>query len=911
MNDAPIQADPSAIRDHLGIFARLAGDTPCRLVLGGFGQNIDTGAKLDPIAQSFVPADADKMVERVAAINTEPHRNIYMSTAIFRPDLEAGKKGGEADVLGVLAIVQDFDANEMGDAAKEWPIRCPEGATMVLQTSSLPKPSFQVFFIFKQPVSLERAKAMATALDAKTGADSCSKDMSHVWRIAGTHNKPKPSKIAEGRPREPQAVHICVPYHESRLWEPDDLERAIGRCSDFAPVATKKSTKPKVDDEDVVNIERAKTLVGKIKPEHLTAKGVDAATIKLAHDGTSDKPYPSKSEAQWRVSTNFERAKLDRDAHAAILMDPAWWVHQTIDEHGGWRYAVKQVRDAIAEVGDLPEVQLPGGERSHVDCARELGPILRAGGVYNRGGIPAIIDASGSVSAIKGARAISLLERHSRFFIIQAAVSAKPAVKSQKDETGQVVVRAKPAVDAKPAEKVYMNALDRKTADALIATDELINALPPINVVTRCPILLDRDGVLVAVTEYDEPTGIFVNGGEAPPNVPFDEAAKIIASRDEGLLCDFDFHSDEDFAKAVVTLLSPALNLGGMLTGVGTKDRVPMPMLLKDESQAGGGYFVKTLCAIYNEEAPEFVTQRGEGGVGSDRETFETALTRGRPFVCFDNWKGMLAIQSAESAMTEDRVPCRVPGVASVNIDPRRIYFVMTSNGATFTVDMANRAYPIQMKKRPDKLADGTPLPWRTWDGRYLLEHVRANQPFILGCVWSIVRRWYELGKPTYTGPKRHDFDGWERAIVYIATNMLGLSDPLASNRELQRSLSSSSETWVRSAALAVRDANLLGKGLDASAIYQACIDGEVPVPGSRGPEDGHIAVGRKLGPAFRKAEEREEPDGTKVRKIDIGGFEITRLEREEEGHNRRCYFFEEKGAGEKLDDYGKAGLFA
>jgi hypothetical protein len=90
------------------------------------------------------------------------------------------------------------------------------------------------------------------------------------------------------------------------------------------------------------------------------------------------------------------------------------------------------------------------------------------------------------------------------------------------------------------------------------------------------------------------------------------------------------------------------------------------------------------------------------------------------------------------------------------------------------------------------------------------------------------------------------------------------------------------------------------------------CDDHEIAVPGSRSAEDGHISVGRTLGPAFRKAAEVEKGDGLKVRSITIGGFEITRLERQDEhGNARRCYVFHEKGTAEMLAELGKEGLFA
>jgi hypothetical protein len=163
-----------------------------------------------------------------------------------------------------------------------------------------------------------------------------------------------------------------------------------------------------------------------------------------------------------------------------------------------------------------------------------------------------------------------------------------------------------------------------------------------------------------------------------------------------GLLCDYQFAENGDYTRLFAAFITPALNISGML-GSG---RVPMLVMEADDSQAGKGLAARCIAILYGSK-PESVNQKS-GGVGSLRESMDDAIIRGRPFINIDNVRGRLDIPAFESTLTEPSIQCRVPYKGSVTVDPRGITFMMTSNNAELTPDLANRCNIFRIRKQPE-----------------------------------------------------------------------------------------------------------------------------------------------------------------------------------------------------------------
>jgi len=180
---------------------------PGKVIVAGFGENPDeintrTGKPGHPLPPKVIQTaigDAKGMLTELAQFVKQPHRNIYMPLAVFRPDLPMGAKGHEEDIVACLGVVADFDDE---DAAR-WAERLPLPPNFVLETSS---GRFQAFYLFDKPELPDVVKPVAERLKAFARCDHGTSDMSHVWRIAGALNWPNGKKVAEGRPRHPQLV---------------------------------------------------------------------------------------------------------------------------------------------------------------------------------------------------------------------------------------------------------------------------------------------------------------------------------------------------------------------------------------------------------------------------------------------------------------------------------------------------------------------------------------------------------------------------------------------------------------------------------------------------------------------------------------------------------------------------------
>ena len=159
-----------------------------------------TGAKMQTF--DFKIGDVDAMHDFIMGKERHPWLNIYMPLVVFRPNLDVRRsKGSEADVVKVLGLVIDHDADKGEKADPVLP------ADLVLQTSAL---NTQHFYLFDAALDPAVAKEIAAHLIAASGGDRTAKDISHIWRVPGTLNWPDAKKAAR-RGLDPQPVRIVSP----------------------------------------------------------------------------------------------------------------------------------------------------------------------------------------------------------------------------------------------------------------------------------------------------------------------------------------------------------------------------------------------------------------------------------------------------------------------------------------------------------------------------------------------------------------------------------------------------------------------------------------------------------------------------------------------------------------------------
>ena len=410
-------------------------------------------------------------------------------------------------------------------------------------------------------------------------------------------------------------------------------------------------------------------------------------------------------------------------------------------------------------------------------------------------------------------------------------------------------------------EKEYVLKSSKMSIDdarSLLESKEAIKYLHPINGIINCPILInDGDNIRVIKPGYDELSGLLITGGAIPEDVELHTAVESLKK----IYSEYDFQTPSDKSRALAAFITPALKIGGFLKG-----NIPSEVGEADLSQSGKTYRLKLVAAIYN-ELPNIIAKQ-EGGVGSIDEKFSACLEKGRPFIIFDNLRGRFNSQFLEAFLTaESNFTVRIPHKGNLEIDPSRFFVYMSSNGLQTTIDLANRCSFVRIKKKPESYNF---TPYKEGD---LLEHVRANQQFYLGCVFSIIKEWHRSGMPKTNGTS-HDFRDWAQSLDWIVRNILNEASLLSGHREAQVRVSHLGLNFLRQICIAVENIPTLEKLLSTNEIFNLCQDESIDVPGlSESNQDNSTVGGQRIGlllkPVFKDKNE-----------VNIDNFVITKTEK-------------------------------
>ncbi|HWA98631.1 MAG TPA: bifunctional DNA primase/polymerase, partial [Pirellulales bacterium] len=379
-------------------------------------------------------------------------------------------------------------------------------------------------------------------------------------------------------------------------------------------------------------VDRARKYIGKMPPGISGQGGHDAtlaAACELFRFGLTDSEaaavldeFNQRCEPQW--SDKELAHKLD-DAREKVTAAGEFG-----SRLGGTKRTPKRSRnepgssckrdDIDVSRLNFPEVPLPSSETTIRESAEALAKLLaETGRFFTRGSVPMRMtkddDGQPILEPIRPAALCSDLESVARL------------VKAVKSDDGFELVPAN---------------CSESNARLILGADVFRAALPPINIVSRCPVLLQRGDQLVAVVGYDRESGVFASGS-VDQDISFDLARQMFCD----LFLDSSFTTPGDRARALAAVITPAMVAGNLLRG-----RAPIDLGEADQSQAGKGFRNKLTAAIYG-CTPRMITQRS-GGVGSLNETFDKALIGGAFIIAFDNLRGRLDLPSLESFLTED-----------------------------------------------------------------------------------------------------------------------------------------------------------------------------------------------------------------------------------------------------------------
>ena len=386
--------------------------------------------------------------------------------------------------------------------------------------------------------------------------------------------------------------------------------------------------------------------------------------------------------------------------------------------------------------------------------------------------------------------------------------------------------------------------INEATATKYLYSEACRTCLPPLNGIIHCALMIERDNQLHRLTHgYDDTTGLFVTSRQQPEVVTLEQAVEFLT----GMLDEFDFVTPGDRSRAIASLLTPALKLGGFIKG-----RVPVDVAEANVSQSGKTYRQRMVGALYNQKLGVVVQKAG--GAGSMEETFNDLLIKGRVFIQFDNVKGKLNSPFLESYMTaEDSFSARIPYAAPVQIDPSKFIVFISSNGFEATKDLANRASIIRIRRRDN-------YQFRTHNGKDVLQLLFELHPLFIGCVFAVVEEWHRRGK-LRTNELRHDLREWCQSLDWIVQNIFHAAPLMDGHQEAKERATSPQLTWLREVAIKLNEQHKLNRTITASAIADLCLEEHIELPGlpaeKQTREEGLKQVGRIMSRLF--GEDRNE----------------------------------------------------
>jgi hypothetical protein len=383
-------------------------------------------------------------------------------------------------------------------------------------------------------------------------------------------------------------------------------------------------------------------------------------------------------------------------------------------------------------------------------------------------------------------------------------------------------------------------------ATALLKSDPALEILPKIKVVTASPVFIAKDEQIHILSKgyHNVLGGIFVSRNRNITSIPLQDAVSSLLS----LLGDFNFLSGSDKSRAIASLISPALRFGGLL-----KADFPLDIAEANESQSGKTYRQKLVTRLYGERP--FVINKNEDdfGVGSLDERISEGLIAGYPFLMLENVRGSVKSQLLESAIRgEGSVACRRAYSRTVRVETDLVCWMLSSNKAESTMDLANRSIIVRIRKQSKEFR------FKKYPEGDLLAHVEALCDYYLSCVLAVLREWQAKARPL-TDDARHDFREWCQTFDWIVQNIFGLPPLLDGHRNEQDRLSNPDLNWLREVCLCVeRDHKIGSEGLTSAQIVELCETHGIQLPGvnhSLPTEQLLMMVGKMFKRLFRETD--------------------------------------------------------
>jgi len=388
--------------------------------------------------------------------------------------------------------------------------------------------------------------------------------------------------------------------------------------------------------------------------------------------------------------------------------------------------------------------------------------------------------------------------------------------------------------------KDWVNALPPKWAVQVLAGRGSWS-FPYLEGVTEFPALRP-DGSVLERPGYDLETGLLYEPNTLYPRVPSRPTREQVRRAVEDLLDpfrEFPFVCASDRAAA----------LAAVLTQVGRHaiaGPCPMFAVLAPTPGTGKGLLVQVVVLLATGRSP--VLMAAQHREEELKKIVTTIAMEGHASVLFDNAEGTFGGATLAAALTTTQWTGRILGVSKTITAPLLTVWYVTGNNLVFVGDTFRRVMPIHLDagvERPEE---------REFERPDLLAYVRSQRPRLLVAALTVLRGFFEAGRPRHGLPRIGSFEAWDDLIRSCITWALEV-DP-CEGREAVREEGDADVEAMHALFAAWESAFPRGNAATVAAAIKAAAGDEAlrnAIATTDRKEDGERLNGRALGYALRR----------------------------------------------------------
>jgi hypothetical protein len=278
---------------------------------------------------------------------------------------------------------------------------------------------------------------------------------------------------------------------------------------------------------------------------------------------------------------------------------------------------------------------------------------------------------------------------------------------------------------------------------------------PPLDSIIEFPVVRP-DGTLITQPGYDPVTRLVY----APvpslqiPTIPehptIEDIVRARAILDE-VIGEFPYQNEASHANAIALLLTPLIRQS--ISG-----HVPLALIDATRPGTGKSLLAETVALIATGRKATMMVAPYDDDEW--RKRIASTLAEGATIITIDNIKAILQSASLDSALTSHTVKERILGESRNGVYAQRATWMATGNNIRVGGDLPRRCYWIRMDAQMDK-------PWTRGGFKHDLETwVPAHRGEIIAALLTLVRAWYDAGKPPAPVPKKMgSFQEWADTI--------------------------------------------------------------------------------------------------------------------------------------------------